>query len=209
MAGAWYTSPMLSLVRPTSPAWVLAAVADLDAVLRDHAHCEMKAAMNALSLSARAPTPRMASALAALAEEEASHFREVVHELELRGLALGMSPKDVYAESLRAAAHRTRLAGRSNEETLVDRLLVAALIEARSCERFRLLADALTAAGAPLGAFYERLFVAEARHHAVFVDLATEAAGGDAARVKARLAELSVEEAAVCASLTSVAEIHG
>ncbi len=200
---------MLCLVQPTSPAWVSAALRDLDAVLIDHAHCEMKAAMNALSLSARAPNPRMASQLAALAEEEASHFREVVHELEERGLALGMSPKDVYAESLRAAAHRTRPQGRSNEETLVDRFLVAALIEARSCERFRLLADALLASGSPMADLYERLFAAEARHYRTFLDLATEAARGDAARVKARLAELAIEEAGVCNTLGALPEIHG
>lgn len=200
---------MLCLVQPTSAAWVTAALRDLDAVLIDHAHCEMKAAMNALSLSARAPNPRMASQLAALAEEEASHFREVVHELEERGLALGMSPKDVYAESLRAAAHRTRPQGRSNEETLVDRFLVAALIEARSCERFRLLADALAASGSPMADLYERLFAAEARHYRTFLDLATEAARGDAARVKARLAELAIEEAGVCNTLGALPEIHG
>ena len=200
---------MLCLVRPTSPDWVSAALRDLDAVLIDHAHCEMKAAMNALSLSARAPNPKMATQLAALAEEEASHFREVVHELETRGLALGMSPKDVYAESLRAAAHRTRPQGRSNEETLVDRFLVAALIEARSCERFRLLADALLAAGSPMADLYERLFAAEARHYRTFLDLATEAARGDTVRVKARLAELAVEEAEVCKSLGALPEIHG
>lgn len=200
---------MLCLIRPTSPAWVENALRDLDAVLIDHAHCEMKAAMNALSLSARAPNPRVATQLAELAEEEASHFREVVHELEARGLSLGISPKDVYAESLRAAAHRTRPGGRSNEETLIDRFVVAALIEARSCERFRLLADALTAAGSPMAELYERLFVAEARHYRTFLDLATEAARGDADRAKARLAELAIEEAAVCDNLAGVAEIHG
>lgn len=200
---------MLCLVQPTSPAWVSAALRDLDAVLIDHAHCEMKAAMNALSLSARAPSPQMASQLALLAEEEASHFREVVHELEIRGLALGMSPKDVYAEALRAAAHRTRPQGRNNEETLVDRFLVAALIEARSCERFRLLADALTASGSPMADLYERLFAAEARHYRTFLDLATESARGDAVRVKARLAELAVAEADVCKTLGVLPEIHG
>jgi tRNA-(ms[2]io[6]A)-hydroxylase len=200
---------MLCLVRPTNPAWVEAALRDLDAVLIDHAHCEMKAAMNALSLSARAPNPRVASLLADLAEEEASHFREVVHELETRGLSLGMSPKDVYAESLRAVAHRTRPKGRSQDETLIDRFLVAALIEARSCERFRLLADALTSAASPMAELYERLFAAEARHYRVFVDLATEAAKGDAALVKARLAELAVEEASLCATLGALPEIHG
>jgi tRNA-(ms[2]io[6]A)-hydroxylase len=202
---------MLCLTRSTDPSWVDRAVDRLDEVLIDHAHCEMKAAMNALSLAARAVTPAMASRLAALAEEETQHFREVLAELERRGLALGTSPPDPYAAELRALAHRTRPGGRSPEDTLVDRFLVAALIEARSCERFRLLADALarSADRGDLAAFYEGLFAAEARHYRTFLDFAIEAAGGDEPRVRLRLGELAEGEGQLAGALGVAPEIHG
>ena len=200
---------MLCLTNPTDPSWTAIALGDLDAVLIDHAHCEIKAAMNALSLAARAPSGEVARALGELAEEEVRHFREVLAELGRRGLALGLPPPDRYAAELRAIAHRTRLGGRSPTETLVDRLLVATLIEARSCERFRLLSDALAARGEQaLAAFYDDLFAAEARHYRVLLDLAI-ATNGDEATVRARLAELAVEEGALARSLGEHASIHG
>ncbi len=119
---------MLCLTRPTPARWVDVAVGDLDEVLRDHAHCEMKAAMNALSLVARAPDAESAAALVDLAEEEVRHVREVMTALAARNVAVGTPPADRYAAGLREIAHRTRPNGRSAGETLVDRLLVAAVI---------------------------------------------------------------------------------
>ena len=201
---------MLCLTERTAPGWVETALADLDAVLVDHAHCEIKAANNALSLAARAVSAAMAEALAALAEEEVGHFRRVLEELSRRGLSLGLPPPDPYAAELRAIAHRSRPGGRSAVEALLDRLLVGALIEARSCERFRLLTDALGARGEHvLSAFYDELFASEARHYRTLLDLAIEAAAGDEAEVKRRLAELAALEGALCRQLGQGASIHG
>ena len=200
---------MLCLVKATSPRWVEVALDRLDDLLIDHAHCEIKAATNALSLASRATDGAMAEQLAALAEEEVRHFRQVLEELGRRGLRLGMPPADTYAGELRAIAHRTRPGGRSQRETLLDRLLIGALIEARSCERFRLLADALTARGEPtLAAFYDDLFASEARHYRVLYDLAVTAAG-DEVQARDRLAELAREEGALNERLGAEATVHG
>lgn len=197
---------MLCLVGPTPQAWVDRALANLDALLVDHAHCEIKAATNALSLAARV-SGKAAEILGELAEEEVRHFREVLAELHRRGLSLGMPPEDRYAAELRQIAHKTK-SGRSPSDTLRDRLLVATLIEARSCERFQLLADALRAGGeAELAAFYDGLFEAEARHYRVLLDLAVEV-GGEAS-TRARLAELAREEARLVAELPGEASVHG
>ena len=167
---------MFCLTRPTDPRWATLATDDLPALLSDHAHCEMKAASNALSLAARwTAYPRLVEALAALAEEELRHFRAALAELSRRGIALRKPEVDVYAAELRKAAARDRK--HSAGEALVDRLLVGALIEARSCERFRLLSRALSDRGeGELAAFYDDLFEAEARHYTTFVDLAIHVA---------------------------------
>ena len=199
---------MLCLTHSTDPRWAATAVARLPELLADHAHCEMKAASNALSLATRWPaSTRLASALASLAEEELRHFRAVVDELERRGIPLGKPEVDEYVAELRKAAN---VSGKQTPETsLIDRLLVASLIEARSCERFRLLADALAARGDALAAFYEDLFACEARHYTTLVDLAIEAAGGEEAAVRERLAALARQEGVIAARLGVRASIHG
>lgn len=200
---------MLCLTRPTPVAWVTKALNDLDAVLIDHAHCELKAAQNALSLVPRALSRPMADALLSLADEEMRHVRQVLDELDRRGLRLGTPPPDPYAAELRTLANRSRPGARDARQALLDRLLVAALIEARSCERFRLLADGLAGAGqAELAAFYEELFEAEARHYRVFTELSAEAAG-DRAIARQRLGELALAEGQVCDKLGAAAAIHG
>jgi tRNA-(ms[2]io[6]A)-hydroxylase len=201
---------VLCLTRPTDARWVELALEDLGGVLIDHAHCEMKAASNALSLAARSPEfPSVVRALVALAEEELRHFRAVLDELERRGLRLSAPEADPYATELRKLASSSARR-RSAADSLVDRLLVGALIEARSCERFRLLADALAMRGSEeLARFYDDLFAAEARHYRTFVDLAKEASGGDEARVRARLAELAEAEGEIASRLGARATIHG
>ena len=198
---------MLCLEHPTDPRWAEIAVHDLDAVLADHAHCEMKAAANAMSLATRWPVPAgVARALTAVAEEELAHFREVLSLLEARGLAIGRPEIDAYAADLRRAAQLT--GDKSPHGSLADRLLVGSLIEARSCERFRLLADALAARGDALARFYDDLFACEARHYTTMVDLAIEVRG-DERRIRARLAELARAEATIAARLGTRAAIHG
>ena len=200
---------MFCLTVPTDPAWARAVLADLDAVLADHAHCEMKAASNALSLAARHPEhPRLVLALTEVAKEEIGHFQEVLGWLGRRNVALGPPPKDLYAAALRRA--RGELT-HTTLPPLVDRLLVAALIEARSCERFKVLITALDREP-ELRDFYVRLLAAEARHYRTFVDLALTAAGPQAAEVEGRLLNLAGLEGAIVSRLSDEvarATVHG
>ena len=184
----------------TDPEWARGAVEGLDEVLDDHAHCEMKAATNALSLVVRHPFDLgLARALTELAQEELAHFERCLAFLEARGLALGPPPVDHYAAGLRRA---TKALPHTELSPLVDRLLVGALIEARSCERFKLLLEALPGdTSAELRAFYEELFACEARHYRVYVDLAIKAGGGDRAAVEARLSLLADAEGTIVRDL--------
>lgn len=195
---------MLGLTVPSDPRWAKLAADRLDEVLIDHAHCELKAAANALSLVGRAPDDMpLVRALSALAEEEVAHFRQVLAVLEARGLTLGAPSKDEYAVLLRRAA--TSLPSRHDEALVwADRLLVGALIEARSAERFQLLARELEARkDEALHAFYNELFACEARHYRTYVDLAELAVARRAgvidprALVRDRLAELAKLEGQV------------
>ncbi len=200
---------MLGLASATDDGWVDAALADVPRLLSDHAHCELKAATNALSLAVRyADRPALVQALAALAEEETAHFRRVHALLIERGFTLGAPPVDPYAAELRKAAQVGR-----GPSALVDRLLVAALIEARSCERFRLLSERAT--DKALAGMWRELLASEATHYRTFIDLA-EAEGardGVAAQdVRARLAVLVAREAAIVARLPAAetrAAVHG
>lgn len=193
---------MLGLEASTDPGWAKVALADLDAVLIDHAHCEMKAASNAMALAARNPrSSAFVLALVELAREELDHFSRVVLELEKRGIPLGPPPVDTYAAELRKRCVTL------DEDPLLVRLIVAALIEARSCERFKLLVDAMGDAH-PMHALYTELFEAEARHYRTFLDLATSV--GDEFRVKSLLASASKVEAEVVRGLgPPSAVIHG
>ena len=208
---------MLCLKEPTDPAWVEAALRNTDDLLVDHAHCEMKAASNALSLAARHPRNlQIVIALTDLARDEIEHFQRVLTILAGRGVALGPPPVDEYVARLRRSV--AALARQGSVTQLVDHLLVGALIEARSCERFKLLAEA-TAADRDLAdchLLWSELLAAEARHYRTFVDLATCAAGGDRPSIASRLEQLSLVEGALVSSLTrgavaeaSRATIHG
>jgi len=182
---------MLGLLAATDARWAEEAMADLDAVLRDHAHCEMKAAAHALSLAARHPDDiALVRKLTALAKEELDHFERVLEILESRKIALGTPPVDEYAAALRAGAQRLP----KNCPVLVDRLLVCALIEARSCERFKLLVDRM-GEGHEFHAFYKELFVAEARHFREYTELAVAAASQNL--VEKRLEDLARVEAEI------------
>ena len=168
---------MFCLRTPTDPGWARAAVADLDSVLIDHAHCEMKAATNALSLVVRHPDNLpLVQALTELAREELEHFRRCLAFLERRGLSLGAPPVDAYAAELRKAMSALP---KWNMPPIVDRLITSALIEARSCERFKLLIAAFPNDTAPdMKGFYEELFAAEARHYRTYLELAVLAVRG-------------------------------
>jgi tRNA-(ms[2]io[6]A)-hydroxylase len=203
---------MLCLKVPTDASWANDALRDVGAILVDHAHCEMKAASNALSLAIRhSQDPALVRQLTDLAREEIEHFQRVMEALTSRGLALGLPLVDAYAADLRRAV--AALPREPEPMLLVDRLLVGALIEARSCERFQLLAGATE--NDELRALWNELLAAEARHYRTFVDLAVRAASGDRARVMARLEKLAELEGAIVAGLAergagaSRASIHG
>ncbi len=193
---------MLGLLQPTPATWVEAAEADLDRLLRDHAHCELKAAQSALSLVARfaGEAPDLVEPLTALAHEEAEHFAAVHERIRERGGAMALPDSDDYVVGLRAAAKREPAA-----HPLLDRLLVSALVEARSCERFHLLSQHL--GGAALRAFYRELMASEARHFRLFTRLAEERFGESDAR--ARLECLALREAEVARRLPLGPTVHG
>jgi tRNA-(ms[2]io[6]A)-hydroxylase len=181
----------------TDPRWAPIAAADLASTLADHAHCEKKAAASALKLVADHPDrPEQVRALARLAQEELSHLLAVHMEMARLGVPLTPDDGDPYAQAL------VRLV-RSGPHALVDRLLVSALIEARSCERLVLLAEVLE--DARLKELYVKFAKQEGGHERLFVDLAVKEAG-DAAR--ARLDTLADEEARIVARLPLVPRIH-
>ena len=197
----------LPLRRPTDPRWSQVALENLDSVLIDHAHCEHKAASMAVRLIGRFPHEQaILRPMLALAREELMHFRQVLDLLEARGVALTRPTPDRYVRRLR---QRFCSEGRG-VSGLVDLLLVSAFIEARSCERFRLLGEALeaddTATGQRLGRFYRQLADAEGRHWEMFRDLAREV--DEPTRVERRLAELSHIEAEVVAELPVEPRMH-
>jgi tRNA 2-(methylsulfanyl)-N6-isopentenyladenosine37 hydroxylase len=205
---------MFCLKVPSDPEWADRATDSIEEILVDHAHCEMKAASNAMSLATRIPHDFViVRELVALAQEELRHFEEVVGYLEKRGLRLGPPPVDDYAAALRSAPPKLPASPFGSNGGIVDRLLVGALIEARSCERFKLLIERLDPAREPeLRSFYETLFAAEARHYRTLVDLATRAGGGRRDEVMARLERLSELEAGIVQRLAAREEraaIHG
>jgi tRNA-(ms[2]io[6]A)-hydroxylase len=189
----------VSIIRSsTDPRWVEVAMADLDATLGDHAHCEKKAAATALKLVAdNADKPDLVRKLARLAQEETHHFLSVLNELAQRGRTLPPDTGDPYVGSL------LRLAG-GGRSRLTEQLLVCALVEARSCERLTLLGQALV--DPRLAEFYQRLAQSEAGHEQLFVGLAR--AHGAGIDVDRRLAEMADEEAAVVAALPLLPRIH-
>lgn len=189
------TPPLLR--SSTDPRWVEVALAGLESTLADHAHCEKKAAASALKLVAdHADRPDLVRALAKLAQEELQHFHAVLAELGRRGMTLPSDEGDPYARAL------VRLV-RGGEGALVDRLLVSALIEARSCERLAILAGALP--DARLRELYARLAQSEAGHERLFVDLARRHGGLD---VERRLDALAEAEARIVRELPLLPRIH-
>jgi tRNA-(ms[2]io[6]A)-hydroxylase len=190
---------VLGLAAATDPAWAGRVLEEPGALLVDHAHCEKKAAGTALNLIFRYPQHGFLHApLSRLAREELSHFEQVLRLLESRGLRFEAQRPSAYASRLRRSI-RTHEPAR-----LLDTLLCCSLIEARSCERFRLLSEA--AADPELRSFYAGLLACEARHHGIYVELCCVLVPEDEGR--ARLAELAREEARVLASVPPLPRMH-
>jgi len=193
---------MLRLAAATDPAWTTRVLDHLDELLLDHAHLEKKAAGTAMTLLFRYPERRdLQEPLARLAREELVHFEQVLAQLDRRGVRFRPLRPGPYAGRLHAAV-RDR-----EPERLLDTLLVAALIEARSCERLGLLAAALPDVDATLAALYRGLLEAEARHHGEYVRLAL--ALFSEPDVRRRLAVLARHEAEAIAAGSPAPRLHG
>ena len=186
---------MLGLKLPTDPRWVNLAEKTLEDILTDHAYCEQKAATSCISLIQSYPDKvEMVEALAPIVTEEWGHFRLVLRELNKRGLQLGRQRKDEYVNALMQFEKK----GGSRDERLIERLLVCALIEARSCERFRLLSLHLNEED--LQEFYHGFMVSEAGHYRLFLDLANKY--GNPEDVKERWQEYLNHEAGIMKSMS-------
>ncbi len=158
---------ILGLQLPTDPRWVDLASISLEDILTDHAWCEQKAATSCISLITRySAKQELVEELSPIVTEEWGHFRLVLAELQKRGLQLGRQRKDVYVNHLMEFQQK----GGNEEERLLDRLLIFALIEARSCERFKRLSEGLE--DAYLRQFYRRFMESEAGHYHLFIGLA-------------------------------------
>jgi tRNA 2-(methylsulfanyl)-N6-isopentenyladenosine37 hydroxylase len=192
---------MLHLAQATDPSWTTQALAHIDEILVDHAHCEKKAASTAISLIFRYPErPSLMVPLARLAREELAHFEEVIAVLRDRGGEFRRLPPSPYAARLTAAV-RTHEPAR-----LLDTLLCCALIEARSCERMTLLAAALD--DPALKKLYRGLLACEARHFDTYLDLARDLALVPEADLMHRLGELAAHEAAVLCAPAGPPRLH-
>ncbi|NOT37429.1 MAG: tRNA-(ms[2]io[6]A)-hydroxylase [Saprospiraceae bacterium] len=157
----------LGLHLPTDPRWVDLTQYSLEEILSDHAYCEQKAASTCISLIQMWPDKtRLVDEVAPVVTEEWGHFRLVISELNKRGLKLGFQRKDEYVNSILQFTKK----GGSKEDRLLDQLLLCALIEARSCERFKLLSENLPEEN--LREFYRHFMISEAGHYRMFIELA-------------------------------------
>lgn len=183
----------------TPPAWVDAVMADFDSFLLDHAAAEKKASGMAVSMLSHYPDRvELVAAMADLAVEELSHYREVVRWIHRRGLLTAADEKDPYVLAFREAIRRGK------EAYLLDRLLTASIIEARGAERFALVAEALEPG--PLKTFYRSIARSESRHYQLFLELARLYI--DASVIEQRWGELLDIEAAIVADLPIRAALH-
>lgn len=158
---------ILGLQLPTDPRWVNLAEKSLQEILTDHAYCEQKAATSCISLIQRySEKEKLVSELSPVVTEEWGHFRLVLAELQKRNLKLGRQRKDQYVNALMVFQKK----GGSVEDRLLDQLLMMAMIEARSCERFKRLSEGLQ--DDYLKKFYRRFMESEAGHYTLFINLA-------------------------------------
>lgn len=185
---------MLGLKLATDPRWVDIASKSIEEILTDHAWCEQKAATSGITLIVKySEKERLVKELTSLVSEEWGHFRKVLKELEKRGLKLGTQRNDHYVVKLK----QMEIGGGSREQSLVEKLLTFAMIEARSCERFRLLS--LHIHEESLKSFYHEFMVSEAGHYRMFIDLANEYMPSN--YVKRRWNELLTGEAEIMSQL--------
>jgi len=193
---------MLGLKLPTDPRWVNIVEKNIDEILTDHAFCEQKAASTAISLIINFPEyPELVNEMIALSREEMGHFKMVHDRILARGGTLGKHRKDDYVIELMKFFPK----GGDRKTQLIHRLLYAALIEARSCERFRLLSEALE--DQELAEFYRKLMISEAGHYTLFLKFARKF--GDREIVDRKWMDLLAYEAEIMKNLGKKETIHG
>ncbi|WP_300436464.1 tRNA-(ms[2]io[6]A)-hydroxylase [Christiangramia sp.] len=193
---------MLGLKLPTDPRWADIAEKNIEDILVDHAYCEQKAASTAISLIVTYPEySELVTAMTALAREEMGHFKMVHDRILKMGFSMGWDRKDEYVLKLREFFPK----GGSRTTQLVHRLLIAGLIEARSCERFRLLSEELE--DKELAKFYRDLMVSEANHYTMFLKFARQY--GDREIVDQKWQDLLEFEAKIMKELGKNESIHG
>ena len=188
------TLTTLGLNLPTDPRWVDIAGMQIGEILIDHAYCEQKAASSCISLIVHFPErTRLVEVLTPIVSEEWGHFQRVLKELKKRNIPLGRQRKDEYVKRLQEVLYKKG----NGDDVFLDRLLVCALIEARSCERFKLLSEEIPDEG--LQKFYRELMISEAGHYRSFIELAEDYLPKE--MVRARWKELLVAEAEIMRTL--------
>lgn len=193
---------MLGLKLPTDPRWVNIVESNLEEILTDHAWCEQKAASNAITIITYNPElTDLVADLLALVKEEISHFEQVFEIIKARGYTLGRERKDSYVNEL----YQFMQKGGSRSASFVDRMLFSAMIEARSCERFKVLSENID--DVELAKFYYELMVSEAGHYTTFLTYARKY--GKEVDVDKRWKEWLEHEAKVIANYGKKETVHG
>ncbi len=193
---------MLGLKLATDPRWVNIVESNIEEILTDHAWCEQKAATNALSMVINNPNyTELVTALIAIAKEELEHFEQVHEIIKAKGKILGAERKDHYVNELYKFMNK----GGSRLQSLVDRLLFSAMIEARSCERFRVLSENIQ--DPDLAKFYRDLMISEAGHYTTFIGFARQY--GEGIDVDKRWKQWIEFEALLIAKYGKESTVHG
>ena len=194
---------MLGLKLQTDPRWVNIVEKNIEEILTDHAYCEQKAATNAISiLISYSYHPELVDEMLSLAKEELTHFEMVHQKIKERGFKLGFERKDEYVIEL----YKFMRKGHVKEIALIDRLLFSAMVEARSCERFKILSENINDAN--LREFYRELMVSEANHYTMFLAFARKY-GNETEDVNARWQQWLDHEATILKSYGKQETIHG
>lgn len=193
---------MLGLKLATDPRWVNIVEKNIHDILTDHAYCEQKAASNAISMAIRYPEySELVTSMIELAQEELEHFNMVHERILERGMELGKEKRDSYVNDLLGFIQK----GGAREVVLVDRLLFAAMVEARSCERFRLLSKHIS--DETLRDFYNELMISEANHYTMFISFAKKL--GKGVDVEKRWQEMLDFEAGIMQKYSKSETMHG
>ena len=194
---------MLGLKLETDPRWLNIVEKNIEEILTDHAYCEQKAATNAISiLISYSYHPELVDEMLSLAKEELTHFEMVHQKIKERGYKLGFERKDEYVLELYKFMHK----GHVKEIALIDRLLFSAMVEARSCERFKLLSENIN--DPDLRKFYHELMISEAGHYTMFLAFARKY-GNATEDVNARWQQWLNREAEILKSYGKQETIHG